>query len=517
MSSSHAALIIDADSTGLESLVYGFQGAEWRITACPSPETASLLVKASGAEIVVVASRTEHEKTHTLIRQIRSKDAFRTLPVLVLGPEESRGSFKELGEVDLLPLPAFVRDVLTASQMLVSAGGPATQKTGEEPCFATDIAAATTLSLVRTMNGLARSGQLQLERKGRRGEILFHLGELTAAQAGPLQGVAAVQHVLIWNDGALQLHLRPVVRRGQLHQTAEELLEEIDRFQRDFTHAVKFIGLPATVFTTNEGLLLHSTGVVPSEVAPVVRLCDGQRPLSDIIDESPFRVLDTVRILRRLVELGILARRDPEPAGGGERASTPLDEFLATARIVGPATPNASSASAGGTPAPSQESPPPGAQAGRPAEATAPSEASAHQETTMRTRKQTLEMAIPTSLTTAPVSPPAAAEDFAPTPPPVVTNNPVAVSASMAPMPVTPKEPLAAQASGTIELGKSSRKTQPTMRAAVERASVVVNVPQTDAAAAPPSTSPAIPTSTSVVVPESTLVVLPAQAVPTET
>jgi hypothetical protein len=147
----------------------------------------------------------------------------------------------------------------------------------------------------------------------------------------------------------------------------------------------------------------------------------------------------------------------------------------------------------------------------------------------MHTRKQTLDMAIPTSLATAPVSPPADAEYFvrtpppadaeyfAPTPPPVMTTKPVVVSASTAPVPVAPKEPLGAQASGTIEIGKGSRKTQPTMRAAVARASVVLNVPQIDAAAAPPSTSPAVPASTSVVVPESTLVVLPAQAVPTET
>ena len=102
MPSQHAVLIVDADPKGLESLVYGFQGADWRMTACPSPETASLLVKASGAQIVVVATRSEHERTHTLVRQLRGKELFRTVPVLVLGPEELRQPLKEHGEVDLL-------------------------------------------------------------------------------------------------------------------------------------------------------------------------------------------------------------------------------------------------------------------------------------------------------------------------------------------------------------------------------------------------------------------------------
>ncbi len=226
MSSLHAALVVDADPQGLEALVYGFQGADWRITACPTPETASLLVRASGAEIVIVASRTDHDKAHALIRQIRSKEPSRTLPILVLGPEELRKPLKESGDVDLLPLPAFVRDILTASQLLVEASASAAQKPGEEPSFGLPITAATTLSLMRTLCGLACSGLLELERKGRHGEILFHQGELTAAQVVQLQGMAAVQHVLVWNDGALTLHLRPTVRRGQLHQTVQEFLEE---------------------------------------------------------------------------------------------------------------------------------------------------------------------------------------------------------------------------------------------------------------------------------------------------
>jgi hypothetical protein len=336
MSSSHAALIVDADPKGLESLVYGFQGADWRITACPTPETASLLVKASGANIVVIASRTEHEKAHALIRQVRAKEAFRTLPVLVLGPEELRKPLKESSDVDLLPLPAFVRDVLTASQLLVEAGAAAAHKPGEEPSFATAITTMATVTLIRTMSGLARSGVLHLERKGRGGEISFHESEVTAAQVGPLQGMAAVQHLLIWNEGALKLHLRPVARRGQLRQSAQEFLDEFDRFQRDFAHAIKDIGPPATVYSTNEPRLEHSTDAVPAEVTPVVRLCDGQRTLSDIIDESPFRVLDTVRILERLVDLAILVRRDPRPEAGDPKAArTPLDEFWDTARIVG--------------------------------------------------------------------------------------------------------------------------------------------------------------------------------------
>ena len=542
MSSSNAALIVDADPKGLEALVYGFQGADWRVTACPTPETASLLVKASGASVVVIASRSEHEKAHALIRQIRAKEACRTLPLLVLGPEELRKPLKESGDADLLPLPAFVRDVLTASQLLVEAGAAAEQKPGEEPCLALPIAAKTTLSLIRTLCGLARSGLLQLERKGRHGEILFHEGELTAAQVGQLQALAAVQHVLIWDEGALKLHLRPVARRGQLHQTVQELLEEIDRFQRDFTHAMKDIGPPGTVYAKSEERLQHSTNAVPAEVTPVVRLCDGQRTLSDIIDDSPFRVLDTVRILGRLVDLAILVRRDPRPDSDAKATRAPLEEFWETAQIVGPVTPRAIRTRGESTETPT----PPLVAVTPPAAQTSASavkdEANTRSEGRGHTHKKTLEIAAPSATTPAAEPQPAATtptvtgamlESSAPkaitarlsglpaapapsaqparstseTAPTRPEPQPAVAYTSLANLPVTGtmqgidesqagagRSPFApvpklsvpgTQASGTIE--PRDRRTQSTLRAVPVRTSVVLDIAQLETAKAPES------------------------------
>ena len=197
--------------------------------------------------------------------------------------------------------------------------------------------------------------------------------------------MAAVQHVLIWNDGELKLHLRPVVRRGQLHQSALEFLEELDRFQRDFTYAMKDIGPPATVYSTSEDRLQHSGSSVPAEVTPVVRLCDGRRTLSDIIDESPFRVLDTVRIVGRLVELAILVRHDPKPDSDVRPARPPLDEFWENARIVGPSTPRPARARGDGSKTPTP-------QQGTPAVPATRGEANASGEEQSHPRRKTLEI-----------------------------------------------------------------------------------------------------------------------------
>jgi hypothetical protein len=127
-------------------------------------------------------------------------------------------------------------------------------------------------------------------------------------------------------------------------------MDEAERFVRDYAHAIQGIGPTSSVYQKSDTKLAGAAGSVPSEVTPVLRLFDGRRTLTDIIDESPFRVFDTIRILTRLVDVGVLTRR--KPAGAGPAPTPPLQKFWETARIestqdgVAPAPPTTKPVSA---------------------------------------------------------------------------------------------------------------------------------------------------------------------------
>ena len=332
MARTSAALLVDSDLKGLESLVYGFQGVDWRSTACPAPETATFLVKASAADILVIAAREPHEKTLTLLRQLRSNEENSGLPLLVMGPASLRTSVLDCGSIDFLPTPVFVRDVITASRLLVSLGNHHAHAPGSEAGIDGTLADFGLFSIIRVMTGLARSGVLQVERANRRGEILFSEGEIAGAQVGSLQGPPAIHHLLLWEDAKIELRLRAVVRRAQFNRRLDQIMEDAERFVRDYNHAIQGIGPASSVYEKNDDGPTRAT--VPSDVTPVLRLCDGQRTLTDIIDESPFRVFDTIRILTRLVDVGVVARRKPQD--GTAAPTPPLQKFWETARIASP-------------------------------------------------------------------------------------------------------------------------------------------------------------------------------------
>ncbi len=325
MARTFAALLVDSDLKGLEALVYGFQGAAWRSTACPTPDAASFLVKASAAEVVVVASREPHDKTLALVRQLRSQDDTRNVPLLVLGPAHLRASVLESGNVDFLSTPVFVRDVIASCRIAMALAGDS------EPRIEGSLAELSLLSLLRSLSGLGRSGVLRVERANRGGEVLFSDGELTGAQLGALQGSAALHHLLMWEDGKISLQLRPVGRRAPVNQRCDQVIEDAERFLRDYSHAISSLGSSSTIYDRNEGKSAQS---FPSEVMPIVRLCDGKRTLADLIDQSPFRVFDTIRIVSRLVDLGAITRRPV--ADVRSQPARELQTFWDTARIASP-------------------------------------------------------------------------------------------------------------------------------------------------------------------------------------
>ena len=126
-----------------------------------------------------------------------------------------------------------------------------------------------------------------------------------------------IHHLLLWEDAKIELRLRAVARRAQFNRRFDQIMDEAERFVRDYNHAIQGIGPASSVYEKNDDRLAKAT--VPSDVTPVLRLCDGRRSLTDIIDESPFRVFDTVRILTRLVDVGVVGpaeatrRKPPRP------------------------------------------------------------------------------------------------------------------------------------------------------------------------------------------------------------
>ena len=158
-------------------------------------------------------------------------------------------------------------------------------------------------------SALGRSAVLTLMRGLRRGEVRFFHGEVTSAQVGLIHGQAALHQLLLWTEARFDFRHEDVVRRQQIPLSPDELFADAERF----LEGVRELERPAVAgdgARAGRRSAIQSLGKqIPTEVHGVLRMFDGHRVLADVLEDSPYRVFETLRVAQRAVEVGPAPRR----------------------------------------------------------------------------------------------------------------------------------------------------------------------------------------------------------------
>jgi hypothetical protein len=248
------------------------------------------------------------------------------MPILALGDASLQAAARAAGASDFLPTPTFIRDVVNVAK-LNAYGDDAEGLLSEYHGL---------FYLLRGMSASARSCVLRLARGSQRAEIRFKDGKVTSANVRALQNLPALHHMLLWEEARVSIANGPVAKPNQFPLSAQEVLDECERFMRDFAHAARDLGPPSTVYHPVDEPRPAVTGMQPNQMVPLLRLFDGKHGLADVVEESPFRIFDTIRMIRRLVEGGVLTTRAARrPSGPQQRISRPVAPLNGT-RTTGP-------------------------------------------------------------------------------------------------------------------------------------------------------------------------------------
>ena len=67
---------------------------------------------------------------------------------------------------------------------------------------------------------------------------------------------------------------------------------------------------------------------IPTEVHGVLRMFDGHRVLADILEDSPYRVFETLRVAQKALEAGLLKQVAEQRPKTSWRAVLAIEEWL---------------------------------------------------------------------------------------------------------------------------------------------------------------------------------------------
>jgi hypothetical protein len=314
-------VVVQRDRRAGQAIRLGFEREGTEVVMADGADDAASAV--AGAGLVVAGAGSSDEAAALLGRLTAARAAAGgDVPVLYVGNGASRRQALDAGADEVLPAPAFVRDVVTVGKLLAGTRPPARAHAHGD---LGDTYGA--FYLVRALAATGRSGVLSLVRGLRRGEVRFFEGEVTSAAVGGLHGQAALHQLLLWTEARFELRWEDVVRRGQIPLPRDELLRDAERFLHDLREVAGSLS-PAAVYEQDPQRLGALAKKIPTEVHGVLRLFDGQRTVADVIEDCPFRVFETLRVAQRAAEVGLLRRVRIARPRSAARAVLPVEEWL---------------------------------------------------------------------------------------------------------------------------------------------------------------------------------------------
>ncbi len=136
-------------------------------------------------------------------------------------------------------------------------------------------------------------------------EVRFYRGEVTSAQVGLIHGQAALHQLLLWTDARFDYHHEDIVRRQQIPLPSAELFADAQRFLEGVRDSAGRLS-PAMVLEQDVARVHQLGKQIPTEVHGVLRMFDGHRVLADVLEDSPYRVFETLRVAQRAIDAGLL-------------------------------------------------------------------------------------------------------------------------------------------------------------------------------------------------------------------
>jgi len=117
------------------------------------------------------------------------------------------------------------------------------------------------------------------------------------------------------------------VRRRQIPLDHDEIISQAERFL-EAIHEVAGNLSPAAVYEQDVQRIQQVGKQIPTEVHGVLRMFDGNRTVADVLEDSSFRVFETLRVAQRATEVGLLRRVEVTKPKAARRAVLAVEEWL---------------------------------------------------------------------------------------------------------------------------------------------------------------------------------------------
>jgi CheY-like chemotaxis protein len=307
-------LLVDADPRSVRVLEVSLKKAGYSVTTATDGLDALAKIESLTPDLILSDTRLPKLDGYTLVRKLKERPEWAAIPIVFLTSQKSiedkiRGL--ELGVEDYLTKPIFVRELIARVNLLLArrtqeniatTRGPTSGRTR----FSGSTSDMAVVDLLQTFEISRKSGVVHLRSSGLVGHVYFRDGKVVDAELGRLRGEEAIYRALIWNEATFEVEFRPTANEDVIGGSTQAILMEGMRRVDEWGRLCEQLPPLVTVFEIDHAQLLERLNEIPDELNGILRLFDGTRTLSDVVDDSPFEDLSTLSTITKLYFEGLL-------------------------------------------------------------------------------------------------------------------------------------------------------------------------------------------------------------------
>ena len=310
-------LLVDADPRSVRVLEVSLKKAGYSVTTATDGLDALAKIESLTPDLVLSDTRLPKLDGYTLVRKLKERPEWAGIPVVFLTSQKSiedkiRGL--ELGVEDYLTKPIFVRELIARVNLLLARRTQENIAANKSPMsgrtrFTGSTQDMAVVDLLQTFEVSRKSGVVHLRGGAHEAHIYFRDGKVVDAELGRLRGEEAIYRALIWNEATFEVEFKSIAHEEIIDGSTQALLMEGMRRVDEWGRLCEQLPPLSTLFEIDHTQLLERLNEIPDELNGILRLFDGKRTLTDVVDDSPFEDLSTLSTITKLYFEGLLVPR----------------------------------------------------------------------------------------------------------------------------------------------------------------------------------------------------------------
>ncbi len=310
-----------------QHVIHEFESAHWdenyEINVFHSLENALEYLADKTADLVFIANQLDGRDGLEIIREIKNQSNGKT-PLFVILSDESdyHTRVQQISENidDFIKIPFDADELICKTNILISElQNVPKRSTKSVASFSGKLSEMNLLDLLQSLELGEKSGIIYLQYDLQHGKVYLKKGLVCDAEITGKASIDAFFSMALWTEGTFVVEFASVEKPEKIEQTTKELVSEGRELLNEWNELKANFKDFEILFDVVEEI---NTDLLDAKSQELIPLIVSGKKLKEILATSPFSEVEILRLIKAMLDAGVISKIEINGSQNGSQSST---------------------------------------------------------------------------------------------------------------------------------------------------------------------------------------------------